>query len=218
MLKWRKRKGAYAVAKKILISSISFFGFYLLGMVIYPILTVLIDEVLYSALSVWFPEVFTRYNIVTERELYFAQKENLAFISAIISITVITYLSVRFDNERYEAIAVRSEGMYRIKEGVALYLPAYAACDAAVSVITPLIFFGASLIPVFDKMPDGSPFSAKKLGSVRDFIFSMNDAVTDKVGLVWGILLIIAVSAIAHLLIVPSVLKKWRAIWLSDIV
>ena len=204
--------------RKLLISASEFFGFYLLGMVIYPIAVTLIDEIIFSALSVWFPNIFSRYNIVTERDLYLAQKATLAFISALVSIVVISYLSVRFDNERYERIAVKSEGMYRIREGMQLYFPEFALCDAIVSVLTPLIFFAASLIPVLDKMPDGSPFSEKRLSSVRDFVFAMNDAVTDKVGLVWGVLLIIAVSLLSHIVIVPTVLKKWRAIWLSDIV
>lgn len=214
----KKRKGDCAMSRKILRSAVGFFGFYLLGMVIYPIIAIITDDILYSALSVWFPGIFTRYNIVTERDLYLAQEATLAFIAALISIIVISYLSVRFDNERYETIAVRSEGMYRIREGLAVYLPEYAPSDAIVSVLTPLIFFAASLIPVFDKMPDGSPFSEKRLGAVRDFVFSMNDAITDKVGLAWGIVLIIFVSILSHLLIAPLVLKRWRAIWLSDIV
>ena len=169
----------------------------------------IIGGVLYPSLEEWFPRVFVEINPI-KNPVEFARHElimNMVF--ALFVILMISYLCVRFDNERMEYMIRRTEGMYLLPEGAAVYYPRYVAADLTVALAVPLPqLIGSLFLP--ERIPDF-------LAPIVDFVFDFTYVFTDTLGYVLGYLVIVLAIFLSRLCFGITSLSSWRGVWLSEI-
>ena len=169
----------------------------------------LVGDVLYPALGDWFPTVFTEINPVTSPDEYAKLELTLNIIVAILTVFIISYFTVRFDNERMEYMIRRTEGMYLVFEGAALYYPRYFLADLIVALVAPLPLLVGSLL-----LPETIPELFKY---VVNFAFDFTHAFTDALGYIFGYVTMVLSIFVSRLVFGISSLSAWRGVWLSEI-
>ena len=98
----------------------------------------LVGGVIYPALVDWFPTVFVEVNPITSPDEYAVFEQVINLVIAAFTVFLISYFSVRFDNERMEYMIRLTEGMYLVPEGAAIYYPRYFTADLTVALLLPL--------------------------------------------------------------------------------
>ena len=96
--------------------------FYLAGFLIFYLMRYCVSAVL-TMLSEELPKLFVIENPIKDREAYDNQQLNLAFISGIITLYIVTNLAVKYDNERFEHVVEKTEGFYTLRDGYAFCSP-----------------------------------------------------------------------------------------------
>ena len=169
-------------------------------------------NVIYPAMLGEFPGLLPDYNFVNEREKYEQFRKILEAICAIVAAAILSYLSVRYDNERFEYMITKTEGMYTLREGIALWYPRYVRSDLLVSVIIPLlaVILESRVIPLLTFLPE----------SAKDVLYlplSLSSAFLALFGEVWSIVIMFLVIYASRLLAGFRALDRFRVVWLSDI-
>ena len=180
--------------------------------VIFFVVAFAVENLLYPALISEFPGFLPDYSFVNEREKYEQLHRILKMISAVIAAIFISYLSVRYDNERFEYMITKTEGMYTLREGIALWYPRYVRYDLLVSVIIPLlaVILESRVIPLLTFLPE----------SAKDLLYlplSLSSAFLALFGEVWSIVILFLVIYASRLLAGLRALDRFRVVWLSDI-
>ena len=137
----------------------------------------------------------------TEYDKYLKAKVT---IGALIGLCLINYLALRLDNKKFELIITRTDGQYRMREGVKLYCREFLLSDVIASTL-PIIPFivTAELVP--EKLMDRGLIYVFKLGvSLGEFY-----------GTVGAVIVGVIFSFSARVVCIPFVLRTWRALWLS---
>lgn len=168
-----------------------------------------IGGVIYPSLKEWFPTVFKDINPIIDPEGYERLNSILDLLSATATVFIISYFTVRFDNERMEYMIRRTEGMYLVKEGCAIYYPRYTLQDLFVALVLPL-----PLILVSFYLPDQLP---DFLTVPLRFVFGFTHSFTDLFGYFLGYIYSASSVFVSRLLFGLSSLSSWRGVWLSDI-
>ena len=188
-------------------------GLFLLLPIVFHIPEFALSGVLYPALKEWFPSVFLSYNPITEPEQYEIAASVLYLLVAALSLFMIAYFQIRFDNSRMEYMISKTEGMYTFREGISLYYPRYLVSDAVASAVAPLpLFIAEPFIPQY--WPETIPtFVIKPV----EYIFSFITPCIDILGFIAAYLFIASVLFASRALGGALSIRAWRGIWLSDI-
>jgi hypothetical protein len=168
-----------------------------------------IDGVLFRALCEWFPSVFVNYSPVSEPEAYAVLSAILDIAVASAAILIISYISVRYDNERMEYMISKTEGLYSLKDGSKLYFPRYFLADVAVSLAVVLPFVIASAF-----VPE---HVHKFVDPVFDYLFSFVRIYTSHLGIALGAFVLCLSLLVGRTLSGLRSLKAWQGIWLSEV-
>ncbi len=177
----------------------------------YPVSSLL--RAVYSALNSRFETVFPIYNPITDGEMYLEFEKNLAACVAAVIFFLLSLISAVFDNERYEYMIKKTEGFYKIADGLRIYSARYAAADAVSAIIAHLPLFLFSLF----KFPKTEVRFLLLLEEWVDGFLISAHAFTDRFGFTFG------VAAAALILLSAKIpasilgLRRWRGLWLSDV-
>ncbi len=171
-----------------------------------------VENLAYPAALVWFPDLVPEYNFVNEREKYELLYAVLRVISAGITALVVSYISVRHDNERFEYMISKTEGMYTMSEGCRLYFGRYIFIDLIIAVLIPTVtvLLEAQILPLLSMLPEG----------VIDMIRTPLAVSSSFISLLGGVGAVILLSALifgARLLAGLYAIDRFRVVWLSDI-
>ncbi len=193
----------------------SFWFAELIWVVAFPVFMLVsfsVNSLIYPAFLEWFPDIIPNYNFVTEHEEYIGLYTTLSFISGIIVLFSIAYISVRFDNERMEYMITETEGMYTLRDGAMIYYPRYFKDDVIISLILPLplVLLDVFLMPAISFLPDG-------ILSLIENIFLTTRAFTDSMDLIFAYFVMSAVCFISRIISGIRAIDVFRASWLSDI-
>ncbi len=172
----------------------------------------LINSVFYPAFAEWFPALVPRYNFVLEREEYDALYGTLELFTGVLTVGLISYISVRYDNERMEYMIRKTDGMYSIREGCNIYYPRYFLNDIALSCTVPLPLFliDALLLPTLTFLPEG-------VNSLLSFVFLPSRAFSAGFGVIGGCMLTAFFFFVFRILSGVRAIDVYRALWLSEI-
>ena len=171
-----------------------------------------INSLIYPAFLQWFPRIVPEYNFVNERENYERFYLALSVISVVISIFILSYASIRLDNERMEYMITKTEGKYTLGEGISIYFPRYLRSDIAASLVIPLPLMVTDIfvLPFLDFLPEG-------LLSLIYMPFEPTRIICEAFGLVFGYLFMAVLFFVSRMLSGIRALDIWRVLWLSDI-
>ena len=177
----------------------------LLGLIIGAFIGTLISQI-YELLFEYFPDTFPLYNPVFEKEKYDRFTLTMAFISLSLTLALTVYICQRFNNDRFEFMIAKTEGLYKIREVLRTYVDKFAASDVAESIIVALLF----TVPIYF-IPKG--FFTKSTFIV-DLLLPLR-TVIDGVGITGAVLDAILALLLSHALTLPLILKFYRAKWLT---
>ena len=136
-----------------------------------------------------------------EYELYLKASVSVA---AFIGLWLINYVSLRLDNKKFEYVITKTDGQYRMTEGLSLYFREFLASDAIASTLMISAFvIPAAFIP--EKLMDR--------GLV--YIFKLGEMLIGYYGIVGAVIIAVIFSLATRLISVPLCLRTWRALWLS---
>ena len=157
----------------------------------------------YSFLCEALPELFTRPTPISEAEEYERMLTSLAMWTLTLTTLIVTYFSMRLDNKRFEHLIVLTEGLYSIPERTLWHLRSFWLSDIIAASLAPaLLTFPVYIIP--------EPYI--------DFlspIFWCGERLAPHFELWRALVISIGTSLLARLILLPSVLRAWRASWLS---
>lgn len=195
--------------KKYASSFFRLFLLFLLGFIACSI-TGTVIKALYSELNVISEKLFPIYSRVTDKDKYFRQQLSFDFTSALVSVFIINFIAIGFDNEKMEHLISKTDGLYTIRQGAKIYFERYLQCDittGAFAVLPTLLLSKLSL-----------PDNLARLTPYHEALCAIPIAFTEKFGSLYGALLLITVSAVSRLPAAFFGIRRWRALWLSDIV
>ena len=198
--------------KKYVHSILRYFTLYAFGFALLFVLGALIQSV-YASLSDTVPTVFPSYNPITQKAELTSLEATLSLISATVTVFILTFITVKYDNERFSFMISETDGFYTLREGGKIYLQSYLYADLVSSVCVPLPFLLMTQI----SFPEDSVKSVKVFENILETILSTTSAFVDKLGFFGGALAAIAVSILSRFPAGYSGLKRWRGMWLSDV-
>ena len=191
---------------------IRYFIFYALSFAAFSVLRMILGNIV-SLISLYYPNVLPDINEISEPEKYERFEQLLSFITGMLTLLLPAYISIAYDNERFEYIISKTDGFYKISEGAKLYFPKYFLPDTIASIIAPIPIFALKFIPI----PNERRRIIKLIGDTLDSFLSFSNSFTNYLGEIFGIALLILIPIILKLIFAYPALKRWRAIWLSNI-
>ena len=177
----------------------------LLGLLIGVFIGTLISQI-YEILYEHFPEAFPLYNPVFEKEEHERFTLTMAFISVSLTLVLTVYICQRFNNDGFEFIITKTDGLYKIHEILKTYVNKFALSDIISSVTTALVF----TVPIYF-IPrgffTGGTFFVDLLLPLR--------TVVDGIGILGSVFYATVAIILSHVLTLPFILKFYRAKWLT---
>lgn len=160
----------------------------------------------YELLFEHFPEAFPLYNPVFEKAEYEAFILTVAYVSVSAMFLLTVYICQRFNNDRFEYVITKTDGLYKIPEILKTYVSKFALSDFISSVITAL-FFTVPIYFIPRQFFTASSFAVDLLTPLRTIVEGSG---------IWfaAVYAIFAIIA-AHAVTLPLVLKFYRAKWLT---
>ncbi len=198
--------------KRYFYSVLRYFLIYIFGFLAFIVFDFAVSLV-YGVLCEWMPSLFVRYNFVTEPELADRLAKTLKLAAGVLSVFLLTVLAVKYDNMRYEHLISRTDGFYTLREGAGIYISAFLPADILASVLVPLTTYALIFIRIGEEAP-------RLLRVLNDYLISFISvplSFTERFGTVLGAAVLVLVSLASRVAAVYMGLKRWRAIWLSDI-
>lgn len=187
---------------KYILPSAVYFMIMLLGGLIHPLISYIVIP-FYSFLHISFPSVFPKPSVVLDPTGYARLEMWLFAVSALVVIMILTYVSMRLDNKRFELIVARTDGLYRLPKMSLEVLREFFLADLIPSVIVPLVY----ILPIY-LIPQEYLWhlpSILWLGGGLSAWLSLWEALAFGIG----------ASALCRFLLIPRVLDVWRAGWLT---
>jgi hypothetical protein len=161
---------------------------------------------LYEHLSALFPESFPLYNVVLEKEEHEALTRLLDIIALGLTAIVGVFISLKLNNERFEYMISKTDGLYLTRDALPIYSKHFALCDLIASVLIGTAFsVSVSFIPK-------QFFST---GKTLATILTPLHLTVDAFGMIGASVYFSFMLIIAHFICLPSVLGFYRAKWLS---
>ena len=177
----------------------------MLGVIIGVFIDTLTHQI-YELLYKHFPDTVHLYNPVLEKDGYSRFSLVMSFITVSLTILLSVYICQRFNNDRFEFIIAKTDGLYKIRAILKTYISNYWISDVISSVFTALTF----TVPIYF-IPRGffttSTFFVDMLTPLR--------ALVDGVGILTAALYCAAAFAVSHAITLPLILKFYRAKWLT---
>lgn len=177
----------------------------LFGLLIGLLIGTLVYQI-YELLFEYFPEVFPLYNPVFDSLKYERFTLIMAFITASLTLASAVYLCQRFNNDRFEFIITKTDGLYKIRSILKTYVSIFAVSDLISSVICATVL----TVPIYF-IPKGfftkSTFVVDLLTPFRTIV--------DGIGVAAAAAAVCAIVLLSHVITLPLVLKFYRAKWLT---
>ena len=183
-----------------------YFLWFFVGSLIATVLTSLIGGAIFALLHDISPDAFPKYSPVLNREEYEAQQVLFSTLGALFAVPIITYITMRNDNTRYERMITKTDGMYRIAEGAKIYFKTFLIHDILAALIIPALHFALTLIP----FPDGTP-------ELVYILTYQPRAAIEGLGFATALILTLLLSLASRFIALPLCLEAYRSRWLSDI-
>lgn len=158
----------------------------------------------YNYLAEVMPSVVDTVNPIHTPDEYELYLKGVATFGALVGLFLINYVSLRMDNEKFEYLITKTDGQYRLKDGLKLYFAEFFKSDAIASTIAVgVLVAGASFIP------------EKLLDRGLIFIFRLGVSLVEFYGPVGAVAVAVLFSFVTRILSVPLCVRTWRALWLS---
>ena len=191
--------------KKYLYPTLNFILLYLLGSAIYYIASLVITKMLYPTANSILPSLFPIPNYVLESEKYELYEKVMAILTLTATFYLINLISVKCDNARFERIVLKTEGMYRMKDGLKEYYSANILFDAILSLVLPIAY----TLPIYIYVP------REFIDRIFRLFFLPAFTAYDLFGIVGGAVALVIITFVTRTLAGISAVKGYRARWLS---
>jgi len=188
---------------------LKYFLIYSFGLILFFAFDALMTHIGYPVLNNFFPNLVVKYNPVLQKEDYLATMRAMSFIAAVLTVFSLNCIDVIYDNSRLEELVGKTDGFYRLPQGLKIYTGAFLGTDILSAALAPAIYIPLTLIALPEKLV--------RLMEIIDVPLIMTNAVVDVLGRFFGFFVIFAVSLLGRALGVYLGLKRWRGLWLSDI-
>lgn len=191
--------------KKCVKKTCTLFLWMLLGLIISVLAYSLLSQI-YGLLYKFMPDVFPLYNPVSGKEKY----ENFSFamylLSCIVSFVLTVYLSQRFNNDRFEFIITKTDGLYKIRDILKTYVCNFGLDDVISSLVNGIVF----TVPIYF-----IPMQFFSSGTIIAEFTEPIYRVTERLGAAGAALFASLALLLSHVLTLVPVLKFYRAKWLT---
>lgn len=158
----------------------------------------------YSYLAEVMPSVVETVNPIHTPDEYELYLKGVATVGSLIALFIMNYVSLRLDNEKFEYIITKTDGQYRLVDGVKLYFGEFFKSDAIASTVAVgVLVMGAYFIP------------EKLLDKGLLFVFKLGVSLIEFYGPVGAVVIAVLFSFITRIISVPLCVRTWRALWLS---
>lgn len=185
---------------------------YIFGFVLFSVGTVM-ARYLYAYMNSLLPSLFPIFSPVSEKEEYASYLKLLDTLGVAVAVFLINYFTMIFDNKKFELMISRTEGQYRIAEGLKIYGREFIISDLVSAVVLPLILL---VTPYFiPNIPETETPIINILIMILDSFFLLGNTMEANFGIFTTIILTAVFSIASRVILIPHMLKKWRAAWLS---
>ena len=158
----------------------------------------------YNYLAEVMPSVVDTVNPIHTPDEYELYLKCVATVGAFIGLFLINYVSLRLDNEKFEYIITKTDGQYRMADGIKLYFGEFFKSDLIASTVAVgTLVAGAHFIP------------EKLLDRGLIFIFKLGSSLIEFYGPVGAVAVAVLFSFVTRMISVPLCVRTWRALWLS---
>ena len=161
---------------------------------------------LYRFLNELFPIAFPSYDVTSGASYFDTLYTSLWLISLVITTFITVYLSMRYDNFKFEKIISKTDGLYEIRTVLPTYLNIFAPSDVISAVICGIVYsIPFSFIPM--QFIKHESFVAKLAEPYK--------LLSECFGAGLAPVVMTLVIALAYVASVPLALKYYRAKWFS---
>lgn len=161
---------------------------------------------LYRFLNELFPSAFPSYDVTSGASYFDTLYTSLWLISLVITTFITVYLSMRYDNFKYEKIISKTDGLYKIQTVLPTYVNLFVFSDIASAVLCAVVFtVPFSFIPM--QFIKHESFVAKLAEPYK--------MLSECFGIAFAPIVMMLLIALAYLASVPLALKYYRAKWFS---
>lgn len=161
---------------------------------------------LYRLLNELMPTVFPSYDLASNDTFFDTLYTSLWFVSLFATLFVSVYLSLRFDNEKFEHIITKTDGLYKIPRFLPTYVSIYGKSDISSSIVIGSIF----TVPFF--------FVPMQFIKNEGFLANLAEPyklMSECFGYALAPIVMILMIAFCYALSIPFALKYYRAKWFS---
>lgn len=163
----------------------------------------IIVELAARGLAEWMPSLFARPNAIADPEGYESYLCSIELVTLTLTLLPVTYLSMRLDNKRFEHLIVLTEGLYTLPRALRWHLRSFWLSDIISASLPPILL----TLPVF-LVPE------EYLSGILGVLWC-GARLSPYFSAVWATVTVVAISLVMRLLLLPAVLRAWRASWLS---
>ena len=159
---------------------------------------------IYNYLAEVIPIVVKTVNPMHMPDEYALYLKWIATSGAFVCLMIINYVSLRLDNQKFELIINKTDGQYRMTDGIKLYFGEFFKSDVIASTVAiGVLVLASGFIP--EKFLDYGLIILFKLGA----------SLVEFYGIVGSVVIAIFFSFVTRMLSIPLALRVWRALWLS---
>ncbi len=191
--------------KKCIKKTAQLFLWMLTGLVLGALLYSLAHQI-YELFYKYLPDVFPLYSSIFEEEKYTRFINSISLITFSLTLFITTYICQRYNNDRFEFIISKTDGLYKIAPILKTYICNYGASDLVASIFCGIAF----TLPIY-YIPSQFFTSASVIPEFLSLGYTVAKALGAGGCAVFGVFAL----ALSHLLSLPLVLKYYRAKWLT---
>ena len=177
----------------------------LLGSLIGICVSTAVSE-LYRFLNELMPSIFPSYDVTSRADFFDTLYTSLWLISLVITTFITVYLSMRYDNLKFEKIISKTDGLYELRTVMPTYINIFAISDLISAALCGFVF--------------SVPFSFIPMQFIKHESFLAKLAEPYKLlsecfGTALAPVIMAIVIVLAYLASIPLALKYYRAKWFS---
>ena len=177
----------------------------IIGSVIGIVISTCVSET-YRFLGGIFPSAFPSYDVTRGARFFDTLYTSLWFIALAVTLFVSVYLSLRYDNFKFEHIITKTDGVYKIRDILPTYINIFGKSDLLASIISGALF----TIPFI--------FVPIQFVKNQSFLATLTEPyklMSECFGYVLAPIVMTLLIALCYLASVPLALKYYRARWFS---
>ena len=192
--------------KRYIYPILCFLTVYFFGTAIFYFCSLFITKMVYPTLNDILPDLFPLPNYVFEAEEYEMLQRVLMLPTLLLCFLILARVSLFFDNARFEHVIRKTDGMYRMKDGLKLYYSSFLLSDVIISLLVPV---GLTL-PVYIYVPK------KYIDMIFSLFFTPAFNCYRTFGYVRGAVILVFTTLVCRLLAGIFATRGYRARWLSS--